>query len=378
MKPSSFRRVAACVAMMGAGALGLPAGPAGAHQWNGNPAAPADPVDGRHDVSVKSGGVEKTVSLVRSKADGCSFNTSPYGPACATPSIVDVSAPTFGGTPNQNVTVLLCNAKRVAPTGQGGDGDLQDGCDFANGRGLGSVSTFPTSSGTFTLDGSGNLPGTIPLTLTSCNGATGSLVPDVLTSFGLPTCNNGNATSTCPPTQGQILSGWTCVVPVAEFDPVQLTPGAHIGFRVFNMKSPIPAKLCNGGACGATVPAGATVQLTGVRFPCKTIQPDDPVAAGNQAACLVAHGNKTILVKRTSTGTLEGGAITPTSQTAGLNGDYTITFPMPDLLHDGELYKVVPHAQDCIFNQGASTTDPNFPNSCESGKFNAAGTSVKQ
>src|SRR5439155_13322526 len=90
-----------------------------------------------------------------------------------------------------------------------------------------------------------HLPGTIPLTLTSCNGATGSLVPDVLTSFGLPTCNNGNATSTCPPTQGQILSGWTCVVPVAEFDPVQLTPGAHIGFRVFNMKSPIPAKLCN-------------------------------------------------------------------------------------------------------------------------------------
>ena len=48
------------------------------------------------------------------------------------------------------------------------------------------------------------------------------------------------------------------------------------------------------------------------------------------------------------------------------------------VLHDGELYKVVPHAQDCIFNQGASTTDPNFPNSCESGKFNAAGTSVKQ
>ena len=51
---------------------------------------------------------------------------------------------------------------------------------------------------------------------------------------------------------------------------------------------------------------------------------------------------------------------------------------MPDLLHDGELYKLVSHAQDCVFNQGASTTDPNFPNSCESGKFNAAGTSVKQ
>ena len=263
-------------------------------------------------------------------------------------------------------------------TGQGGDGDLLDGCDWANGRGLGSVDTFPTSSGTFTLDGSGNLVGSIPLTLTSCNGATGSAIPDVLTAFGVPTCNNGTATSTCPPTQGQFLTGWTCVVTVAEFDPAQLTPGAHAGFRVFNMKSPIPAKLCNNGACGPTVPTGTTLTLTGVRFPCKTIQPDDPTTTGNQAACLVAHADKTILVKRSSTGLLEGPAITPTSQTAGLNGDYTLTFPMPDVLHDGELYKLVPHAQDCVFGQGASTTNPNFPNSCESGRFNAAGPSVRQ
>src|SRR5438067_4606073 len=191
--------------MMGAGALGLPAGPAGAHQWNGNPAAPADPVDGRHDVSVKSGGVEKTVSLVRSKADGCSFNTSPYGPACATPSIVDVSAPTFGGTPGQGVTILLCNGKFAAGTDSGGMGDPTSGCDAANGRGLSSIPGFPASSGIFTLDGSGNLTGgsggvppsgNIPLTLTSCNGATGSHVPDQLTALGAGTCNNTQPTAT--------------------------------------------------------------------------------------------------------------------------------------------------------------------------------------
>ena len=385
MKPSSFRRLAAGVAMVGAGALALLVGPASAHQYNGNPAAPPDPVDGRHDVSVKSGGVEKTVSLVRSKADGCSFNTSPYGPACATPSIVDVTAPTFDGTPNQGVTVLLCNGKRAATTDQGGDDDPLGACDFANGRGLSSIPGFPASSGTFTLTAGGDLTSSVPLTLTSCNGATGSLVPDLLTAFGGPTCSNGNTTTTCPPTQGQISTGWTCVVPVAEFDPIALTPGAHVGFRVFNMKSPIPTKLCdlpptNGVfvACGATIPAAQPVRLTGVRFPRKTIRPDDPVATGNQASCLVAHTNKTILIKRNSTGLLEGGAITPTSQTAGLNGDYTITFNMPNLAFDGELYKLVPHAQDCVFNQGPSTTDPNFPNSCESGKFNAAGPSVKQ
>jgi hypothetical protein len=378
VRPSSFRRLAAGVAMVGAGALALLAGPAGAHQYNGNPAAPTHPTDGRHDVSVKSGGVEKTVSLVRSKADGCSFNTSPYGPACATPSIVDVSAPTFGGTPSQGVTVLLCNGKRAATTDQGGDNDPLGACDFANGRGLSSIPGFPASSGTITLNASGNMVGSVPLTLTSCNGATGSGVPDLLTAFGGPTCNNNNTTTTCPPTQGQISTGWTCVVPVAEFDPVALTPGTHVGFRVFNMKSPIPTKLCNNVACGATIPTGTSVKLTGVRFPCKTIRPDDPVATGNQGACLVAHTNKTILIKRNSTGLLEGGPITPTSQTAGLNGDYTVTFTMPNLAFDGELYKLVPHAQDCVFNQGPSTTDPNFPNSCESGKFNAAGPSVKQ
>jgi len=84
VKLTRHRRLAAGIALVGAAALGL-AGPVGAHQFDGNPAAPSDPVNGRHDMSVKSNGVEKEVSLVRSKADGCSFNTAPYGPACATP-----------------------------------------------------------------------------------------------------------------------------------------------------------------------------------------------------------------------------------------------------------------------------------------------------
>jgi hypothetical protein len=248
----------------------------------------------------------------------------------------------------------------------------------------------------FGLDANGDLTagqngvpanGKIPLTLTSCNGnatngTAGLGIPDGVTPLGASeTCQNANTTATCPPTQGQILTGFTCIVTVAEFDAVALTPGAHVGFRQLNMKSPIPTKLCNNVACGATIPAGTVVKLTGVRFPCKTIQPDDPAVAGNQGSCQVAHTNKTILVKRNSTGLLEGGAITPTSQTAGLNGDYTITFNMPNVAFDGELYKLVPHAQDCVFNQGAGGLAP--PNdwrvkSCESGKFNAAGPSVKQ
>jgi hypothetical protein len=399
LKFRKYRRLA--VAIVGAGILALVAGPATAHQQNGNPAAPADPVNGRHDVIVESGGVEKTVSLVRSKADGCAHNTAEYtppAPACATPSIVDISAPNFNGTPNVDVTMLLCNGKIAAGTDAGGDNNPTGGCDFANGRGLENPPVSIGGSGVFGLDAGGDLTagqnnvpanGRIPLTLTSCNGGTGSGIPDLLTGLGSSSpCINPNATATCPPTQGQILTGFTCIVTVAEFDAVALTPGAHVGFRQLNMKSPIPTKLCdlpptdgNFVACGATIPAGQPVRLNGVRFPCKTIQPDDPAVVGNQGSCQVAHTNKTILIKRQSTGLLEGPAITPTSQTAGLNGDYQITFNFPNVTFDGELYKVVPHAQDCAFSQGSAGLAP--PNdwrvkTCESGKFNAAGFSVKQ
>src|SRR4029079_9207360 len=120
--------------------------------------------------------------------------------------------------------------------------------------------------------------------------------------------------------------------------------------------------------------------------PCKVILPDDPSIAGGQGACVTAWTNKTILMKRQLTGLLEGVAIPPPSQTAGVNGDYVLTFAMPTLLHPGELYKIVPHAPDCPgaapgFNQGnAGFATPNNweVKSCESGKFNAAGVTFKQ
>ena len=54
---------------------------------------------------------------------------------------------------------------------------------------------------------------------------------------------------------------------------------------------------------------------------------------------------------------------------------------MPNVAFDGELYKLVPHAQDCAFNQGSAGyggTSSWLVKACESGKFNAAGPSVKQ
>ena len=168
------------------------------------------------------------------------------------------------------------------------------------------------------------------------------------------------------------------MVTVAEFDPNALTPGAHVGFRVFNMKSPIPTKLCNNTTCGATISAGTVVKVTGVRFPCKTIQPDDPAVSGNQGSCFAAWTTKTILLKRVSNSALT--AVTPTSQTAGVNGDYTVTFTVPAGLVSGENYKIVPHAPTCTFNQGSAGyggTSSWLVRACESGAFNAAGALFK-
>jgi len=52
----------------------------------------------------------------------------------------------------------------------------------------------------------------------------------------------------------------------------------------------------------------------------------------------------------------------PDSQTAGVDGTYTITFPMPSAAAPGETYKVVPHAPACALR-------------CTSGTANAAGKS---
>ncbi len=68
-----------------------------------------------------------------------------------------------------------------------------------------------------------------------------------------------------------------------------------------------------------------------------------------------------------------------------MNGDYVVNFNLPTW-RSGELYKIVPHAQDCswcasTFNQGSAGyggTSFWLVKACESGKFNAAGPWVKQ
>ena len=79
-----------------------------------------------------------------------------------------------------------------------------------------------------------------------------------------------------------------------------------------------------------------------------------------------------------SNGALTG--VTPSSQTAGVNGDYTVTFTVPAGLVSGENYKIVPHAPSCTFNQGSAGyggTSSWLVRACESGLFNAAGALFK-
>jgi hypothetical protein len=126
------------------------------------------------------------------------------------------------------------------------------------------------------------------------------------------------------------------------------------------VKSPVPSITCNGGTCPAAIANGTTIALSGVQFPCKLTMPDDPSTANvYDGACLTAHSDKTVLLKRVSTDAVES-SIAPTSQSAGVDGSYTLTFTMPSVAAPGENYKLVPHAQPC-----------SFP--CESGTANAAG-----
>ena len=106
-------------------------------------------------VAHPTGVAPKTVNLILSKPGGCGAD---YGPACATPASVTVSAPAFAGNAGTPVEVLLCNAKAFLPRnadGSGGDGDPSAGCDYANGKGLGPAGV--PNSGALNLDASGNL-----------------------------------------------------------------------------------------------------------------------------------------------------------------------------------------------------------------------------
>jgi len=444
LKLMKYRRLAAGIGLVGAGALALLSGPASAHNWNGNPAAPGSTLDqtpppgpdGKHVVNMTlsdndalAGGYvfspHASNSVSKSRPAGCDTNgtppaTPPYqGPVCSVQHVrFNLDSPAFGGTPGARVTAVMCHGKLAAPTADGGANDPLNSCDFANGRGLNPI---VAGSGAFTLDGSGNLPanpdaGTcgsdpglgcgdpgVQLDSPSCitNVTTAAPADGLLTSVGSPSCGNGSNNATCPTNPQVIKDGWTCIVTIAEFDPVAATPGTHVGFRVIQMKPPVPLQteaaggavvaappLCNGSPCPFVGPPvngygpiapGVSVKITGSRFACKTIQPDDPTVVGHNGTCLVAATGKSILVKRISSQLLEASP-TITAQTAQTDGRYDITFTMPNVtgVGSGDAYRMVPHAPTCTFNQGPSSTDPNYPNTCESQNLNAGGVKVFQ
>ena len=255
--------------------------------------------------------VSKAVSLILSKNDPCNLN---YGAACATPSTITVSGSAFGGDANEKAVVLLCNNKvALAPTsnGSGGQGDADNGCDVANGRGLASMGL--SASGSLNLDASGNLASPVTLQLPSNKR---------LRALGGALSTNTHAE--CPPTPADIAAGWTCSVVLAQFDPAKPVASPNpAAYRQVFLKSPIPSITCNNATCPASIPTGTVVKVTGAQFPCKVITPDDPGTPAYDGACTQAHTNKTILIKRVSTGLLIPGAITPTSQTANVDGSYT-------------------------------------------------------
>jgi len=127
------------------------------------------------------------------------------------------------------------------------------------------------------------------------------------------------------------------------------------------LKSPIPTIACNGASCPQFIQTGTQVTVTGVQFPCRVRRADDTVGTPNvyDGACIGKWVNKTILIKRVSTQTIVA-SVTPTSQTSGFDGSYSITFTMPSVPAAGQQYKIIPHSPDC-----------SLP--CDSGKFNAAG-----
>ena len=303
-------------------------------------------------VSSRSIALSKAVNLTASKNAGCSAN---YGPACATPQTVSVSTSIFGGKANAPVTLALCNGQvAFSPNidGTGAQGDIAHGCDFGNGRGFGGQGV--PNSGSLQLDATGNCcTGGPNVTLQLPSAA-------LLTQWGGPTGTNTNPNAVCPPTPAQIAAGHTCAVVLGQFNPAApFGPWLYAGYRQLFLKSPIPSITCNGSTCPSSIPTGTSVAVTGVQFACRTVQPDDPTTIPYDGACLLAHTNKTILIKRVSNGALLP-AITPMSQTANANGSYTVTFTMPSVPAAGELYKIIAHAQSC-----------SFP--CESGNFNAAG-----
>jgi hypothetical protein len=446
LKLTSYRRLAAGIGLMGAGALALLAGPAAAHQWNGHPDAPSSQFDetapagpdGTHTITMtKSDNANpagSTNSVSKSRPAGCDSNGAtvgipPYsGGTCNVEHVtINLSSPSFNGVANHQITALICQAKLAAGTEDGGSASPTTACDASNGRGLAGIGIV--GSGVMNLDGSGNVPNTVddgqcssdpnlcgpgtkngiqidsPSCVTNSHPSASSTVFDGgLVALAEDSCRNPNVNATCPVNPSLISDGWDCIVTIAEFDSTALTPDDHVGYRTVRMKPPIPVSseavpntivsvppTCNGGACpvgpsgsfGPIAP-GVDVKVTGRRFPCRINLPDDPTLAGWQGGCAAAWTTKTMLVKRITTQLLEPSA-TVLSQTAGLDGSYTVTFDMPNVVGSGfaDSYRFVPHSPNCTWNQGNSTVlngpGPDFlPRACESPNHNASGIRLFQ
>jgi hypothetical protein len=437
-----YRRLAAGIGLVGAGALALLAGPASAHQWNGNPSMPASNsdetppagADGSHPITITLGTAGgATNSISKSRPAGCDSNGGSFaGGTCNVEHITfNMTSPSYNGVASHQVTGLMCVSKLAAPTVDGGGDDPLNSCDFANGRGLASIGV--AGSGLIFLDGSGNLPSTAddgqcttdpdlcgpgtkagiqldaPSCVTNTNPSAASTVFDGgMSAFAQASCSNANQNAVCPPNPSHISGGWGCIITVAEFDGAALTADDHVGFRTINMKPPIPVSTeatpntivsapptCNGSPCTAgpsgsygPIAPGVDVKIFGRRFPCREVRPDDPATVGAQNTCLTAWSTKTVLVKRISTQLLEPSA-TVLSQTAGTDGSYTITFDMPNVVGSGfaDSYRFVPHSPACPggflqgdspYENGPQTGPPFLPDTCESGQHNASGIRLFQ
>lgn len=344
-----LRRLVLVVSLL-SGSVLTASNPVTAHVVDGNPASTDE-----HQVSVS-----RNVNYAYSQPHPCSEN---YGPGCSVHKDVlsILKAMKWDGVPNDSVRIALCNLQVVTPPvgrgAQDGFGDPARGCDWGNAR----VSQLD-SDGECCVGAPHGFELQMPSSKTLSQYSdypTSNSCRDRNDGSGITGCNTQPA-AVCPPTPSQIAAGWTCVVEISDPNTPARQP-THGGYRSLYLKSPIPSMACGGAACPSAIPTGTVVTVSGVQFPCKITQPDDTVGTPNvyDGTCLKRWTNKMIWLKRASTKTIEA-RVTPTSQTAGFDGSYSVTFVMPSVRVGGEGYKIVTHAPDC--------SPP-----CDSGTFNAFG-----
>jgi hypothetical protein len=121
-----LRRLIVVVSLLASGSLTV-SKPVTADVVDGNPV-----FTDHHQVSLN-----RYVNLIYSKPHPCSVH---YGPACAgLSSTVQVYSPQFGGDPNTEALLAVCNLKVITPPvgggAQDGRGDPGNGCDWGNNQG---------------------------------------------------------------------------------------------------------------------------------------------------------------------------------------------------------------------------------------------------